>query len=144
MGISTLLHAASERAREHGMLVLTAVGVQSEANLPFAGPHQLLRPILGRAGELPAPQRDALHAAFGWTDAAAPDLALVARRLESEPVALLIAIREGYESSLDEAGQAELRLEGLDEADASGPPGGGLVGLGHAAGLIETERFGPT
>ena len=35
------------------MTVLTATGVQSEAHLPFAGLHQLLRPVRERAVELP-------------------------------------------------------------------------------------------
>ena len=60
------------------MQVLRASGVQSEAHLPFAGLHQLLRPILGGAAELPAPQRAALLAAFGMSDAAAPDRFLIA------------------------------------------------------------------
>ena len=47
------------------MLVLSATGVQSEANLPFACLHQLLRPVFARRVDLPAPQREALEAAFG-------------------------------------------------------------------------------
>jgi DNA-binding CsgD family transcriptional regulator len=47
------------------MRVLTAIGVQSEAHLPFAGLHQLLRPVRERAAGLAAIQRDALDAAFG-------------------------------------------------------------------------------
>ena len=54
-----------------------------------------------------------------WLDPPTCDvLAFVARRLESEPVVLLIAIREGYESSFARAGLRELRVEGLDEAAA--------------------------
>jgi DNA-binding CsgD family transcriptional regulator len=67
IGKSRLLsEAARERAR--GMTVLTAMGVQSEAHLPFAGLHQLLRPVPDRAAELPPVQRDALDAAFGSTN----------------------------------------------------------------------------
>ena len=44
---------AARSGRERGMAVLAATGVQSEANLPFAGLHQLLRPVRERAGELP-------------------------------------------------------------------------------------------
>ena len=47
--------------------MLTATGVQSEARLPFAGLHQLLRPVRERAVDLPPIQRDALNAAFGLT-----------------------------------------------------------------------------
>ena len=48
IGKSTLLAAASERAHALGLTVLTANGVESEAQLPFAGLHQLLLPALGR------------------------------------------------------------------------------------------------
>jgi DNA-binding CsgD family transcriptional regulator len=156
IGKSALLAAASTRAREHGMTVLTTGGVQSEARLPFAGLHQLLRPILAGAKRLPVGQRIALLAAFGMAEVAAPDLflialaalelladtaaraplllivedaqwldhptgdvlAFVARRLESEPIVLLAAVREGYVSALGEAGLPELGLEGLAAAPA--------------------------
>jgi hypothetical protein len=55
------------------MTVLTTTGVQSEAHLPFAGLHQLLRPVRERAVELPRIQRDALDTAFGLTDEFAPE-----------------------------------------------------------------------
>jgi hypothetical protein len=47
--------------------------VQSEAHLPFAGLHQLPRPVRGHAVDLSAVQRAALEAAFGLTDEAAPE-----------------------------------------------------------------------
>jgi DNA-binding CsgD family transcriptional regulator len=78
VGKSALLQEARTRAQDSGMLVLAATGVQSEAQLPFAGLHRLLQPILGRVDGLPAPQRHALLAAFGMTDAAFPDLFLTA------------------------------------------------------------------
>jgi hypothetical protein len=46
------------------MAVLSTTGVQSEAHLPFAGLHQLLRPVRERATELRDVQRAALDAAF--------------------------------------------------------------------------------
>src|ERR671921_1536615 len=58
IGKSTLLAAASRRAESAGMRVLRTTGVQSEAQLPFAGLHQLLLPVFGRVDQLPAPQRD--------------------------------------------------------------------------------------
>jgi predicted ATP-dependent serine protease len=42
IGKSRLLVEAAREARERGMAVLTANGVQSEAHLPFAALHQLL------------------------------------------------------------------------------------------------------
>jgi hypothetical protein len=53
--------------------VLHTSGTQSEAGLAFAGLHQLLRPELTQLDLLPEPQRDALSAAFGMTDARALD-----------------------------------------------------------------------
>ena len=49
IGKSTLLAEANSIARDHDMLVLSVTGVQSEANLPVASLHQLLRPVLARS-----------------------------------------------------------------------------------------------
>src|SRR5262249_23194363 len=125
---------------------------------PFAGLHQLLRPILDDAADLPEPQRDALHAAFGMAPAArGPDpflialsvlnllsvaaahspllvvvddvqwldpftchvIAFVARRLESDPILLLCALRDSFSSVLSDAELVQLHLEGLDEPTAA-------------------------
>lgn len=76
VGKSTLLRYAAEHA--DGLRVLRAHGVHSEAELPFAALHQLLRPLLVRANDLPAPQADALHGAFGLARPAGGDRWLVA------------------------------------------------------------------
>src|SRR3954469_10052118 len=158
IGKSRLLAFAARMARERGMTVLTAAGVQSEAQLPFAGLHQLLRPVRRRAVVLPPIQRDALDAAFGLTREVAPEhfrtamatldlladvagdapvlliledahwldtptadvLAFVARRIESDPVLLLAAARDGYPSSLATAGLPENKVPPL--ADTTGQP----------------------
>jgi hypothetical protein len=77
IGKSALLAAAAARATDNGMQVLFAIGVQSEARLPFGGLHQLLRPILGLAEGLHARQREALLAVLGMSDDVAPELFLV-------------------------------------------------------------------
>jgi len=77
IGKSALLAAVIARAREQGARVLTAVGVQSEARLGFAGLHQLLRPVLHLAERLPAPQRAALLGAFGMSEGAVPEIFLI-------------------------------------------------------------------
>ena len=64
-GKTALLEHAAGQA--DGMLVLRAAGVESEAELPFAALHQLLRPVLGLAGRLPEPQAAALGGALGLT-----------------------------------------------------------------------------
>jgi DNA-binding CsgD family transcriptional regulator len=98
IGKSALLEHARARASEVGAQTLVTVGVESEAELAFAGMHQLLRPIIGHAEALPRPQRGALDAAFGVRGDLEPDpflVALAAHRLicgaaEARPVALIV------------------------------------------------------
>lgn len=54
------------------VLVLRAQGMESEAPLPFAALHRLLRPLLGILDRLPAPQARALRAAGQTDDAEHP------------------------------------------------------------------------
>jgi hypothetical protein len=155
-GKSALLSETGRLARERGLVVPKTTGVESEAHLPFAGLHQLLRPILAEIDALPGPQRAAISAAFGRSDEAAPDiflialaaldllvevsggsplllvvddahwldrpscdvLAFVARRVELEPIALLFAVRDGFDDPFEAADLPELRVEGLDDARA--------------------------
>ncbi|MBO3751912.1 AAA family ATPase [Streptosporangiaceae bacterium NEAU-GS5] len=171
IGKSALLSEAGRVAVASGVRVLTTTGVESETRLAFAGLHQMLRPLLADVGELPGPQRDALRAALGVSDAVVPELflvalavlnllgeaagrtpvllvvedahwldhssadvlAFVARRLESETITLLAAVRDGVPSSFD-AGLPELVLEPLSEVAA--------IGLldAHAPGLAPTAR----
>ncbi|WP_432540706.1 ATP-binding protein [Kineococcus sp. SYSU DK002] len=77
IGKSALLNLAGHDAAQRGLRVLRATGVESETTLPFAGLHQLLRPLFGRLPALPAPQRRALMAAFGTTDDTAAELFLI-------------------------------------------------------------------
>jgi len=77
IGKSALLAAVIAQARDHGTRVLSTTGVQSEARLPFAGLHRLLRPILQLAEALPPRQRAALLAAFGMAEEVAPELFLI-------------------------------------------------------------------
>src|SRR4051794_36259270 len=63
IGKTALLVYAQERADE--MRVLRARGVEAEAELPFSGLHELLRPLLDLLGEIPELQAAALRGAFG-------------------------------------------------------------------------------
>ena len=157
IGKSALLLDTAAVAAARGMRILRTAGVESETHMPFAGLHQMLLPLRTEIGELPAPQRDALGAAFGLTDARVPDLflialaalnllgeaaarspvllvvddahwldrasadvlAFVARRLDSEPIVLLAAVRDGFRSPLDGAGLQELLLDRLDDTAAT-------------------------
>ncbi len=170
IGKSALLGEASARAQDRGMLVLMTTGVQSEAQLPFAGLHQLVQPVLGQAGMLAEPQREAMLAAFGLADPAAPNLfltalaaldllaasaarapvlvvaedahwldrstcdvlAFVARRLEFEPILLVAAIRDGFDSPFNDAGLSALHLEAL-------PPPAAAALLDHRAPGLPAE-----
>jgi Predicted ATPase len=78
IGKSALLARASDRAAREGMRVLTVSGVRAEAHIPFAGLHQMVRPLLARAEDFAAPQREALLATFGMNGASAPNVFLVA------------------------------------------------------------------
>ena len=157
IGKSSLLAVAAGLAGQAGAQVLTATGIQSETRLPFAGLHQLLRPVLPLAERLPPRLRSALLSAFGLADdepagpfliglaalelisdtaASTPVLLIaddaqwldepssvvlgfVARRLATEPAALLIAVRDGLASSFDDAGLPGLPLTGLAEPAAA-------------------------
>src|SRR5689334_16635019 len=48
-----------------GCRIVRAAGVQAEAELAFAGLHQLCAPLLPHLHSVPAPQQDALATAFG-------------------------------------------------------------------------------
>ncbi len=63
--------------RATGCQVGRAAGVSSEAELAFAGLHQLCSPHLDRLDELPAPQQEALGTAFGLRTGRTPDRFLV-------------------------------------------------------------------
>jgi hypothetical protein len=78
IGKSALLQQVQRHAAERGIETLATEGVESEAELAFAGLHQLLRPIRNHVEGLPAPQRRALEAAFGITGEDEPDPFLVA------------------------------------------------------------------
>ena len=55
-----------------------------------------------------------------WLDADTADvLAFVARRIDLEPIAVLLALRDGHATRLDEARLPELRLGALDERESA-------------------------
>jgi DNA-binding CsgD family transcriptional regulator len=77
IGKSAFLAAARERALHQGVTVVSTTGALAEAQLAFAGLHQLLLPLLDRLGVVPDPQRRALETAFGIAEGDAPDLFLI-------------------------------------------------------------------
>jgi DNA-binding CsgD family transcriptional regulator len=96
IGKSALLDAAAERA--DGMRVLRAAGVESEITMPFAGLHQLLRPVMEHIDRTTGSQASALRGALGLGDEP-PDsiflvgaalLTLLAEVAEERPLLFLI------------------------------------------------------
>ena len=81
-----------------GMTVLRAVGVAAESDLPFAGIHALLRPIIRHLDELPETQSAPLAGALGLAPSAGVDrllvsaavLGLLAAAAETGPVLCVI------------------------------------------------------
>ena len=71
IGKTSLLEHAVERAG--GFRVLRATGVESEAEIPFAGLQQLVAPILSGMADLPRPQARALGMALAIEDGPAPE-----------------------------------------------------------------------
>jgi DNA-binding CsgD family transcriptional regulator len=75
IGKSALLdHLVAEAS---GCRVVRVAGVQAEAELAFAGLHQLCAPLLDQVDQIPAPQRDVVRTAFGLQAGAVPDRFLV-------------------------------------------------------------------
>jgi DNA-binding CsgD family transcriptional regulator len=96
IGKSSLLAAAGSAGKAAGMLVLTAKGVRNESGLPFAGLHQLIRPLLSGLGQLPDRQAELLRSAFGDSGAEADrfgialaTLDLLAEAAARQPVVVL-------------------------------------------------------
>ncbi|MEU6788436.1 AAA family ATPase [Nonomuraea angiospora] len=154
IGKSALAEYAAEQAQ--GMELLRTTGVESEAELPFAGLHLLLKPVLDRIDALPSRQAAALRGAFGLGDppgenrflaglatltllsdlaAERPLLCLIddahwldqpsiealtftARRLGSEGLALIFAVRD-EERDLQTLGMPGLRLGALARTESA-------------------------
>ena len=157
IGKTTVLDATRDAATARGGRILSALGVQSEALVPFACLHQLLRPVLDHTALLVPQQRQALLTAIGTAKGTAPELfsvalavlelvsglaedapvvmvvddaqwidrssaevlAFVAHRLDTEHALMALAVRDGHDTVLNDAGLPELRLTGLDDAAAT-------------------------
>jgi DNA-binding CsgD family transcriptional regulator len=95
VGKSALLRYARHEA---SMLALSAIGVEAESDLAFAGLHELLRPVLGYLDELPDIQSQALAGALGLAPSSQPDrllicaavLSLLAAAAETQPLLCVV------------------------------------------------------
>jgi DNA-binding CsgD family transcriptional regulator len=96
IGKTALLAYAAEHAS--GMRILRARGIESEAQVPFGGLLELLRPALGALDSIPKPQSDALAGALALRPPTAQDrfavgaatLSLLATHAEDAPVLVLL------------------------------------------------------
>jgi DNA-binding CsgD family transcriptional regulator len=97
VGKSALLRYVAARAATD-FLVAEISGVESEAELAYAGLHQLCARMLDDLDALPHPQRSALSVAFGLSDGTPPDrflvglatLSLLAHQAEHRPLLCII------------------------------------------------------
>ena len=78
IGKTALLAEAQRLASEREMRTLACSGVRTEAHLPFAGLHQLLRPVLAMVPAIPLEQGVLLRAALGLDQSVLADLYRVA------------------------------------------------------------------
>ncbi|GAT69475.1 AAA family ATPase [Planomonospora sp. ID91781] len=98
IGKSALLDWAAEHCAGLGVRILRATGIETEADLAFAGLIQLLWPVQDHLGALPAPQADALRAVLGSGGPAGQDrflsglavMTLLARLSDDGPVLCLV------------------------------------------------------
>jgi DNA-binding CsgD family transcriptional regulator len=96
IGKTALLAHAAEQAAD--FTVLRVLGVESEAELPYAALHQLVHPLLGHLAELPPPQSRALEGAFGMAGSEPPDrfaigvalMTLLADAADEQPLLCLL------------------------------------------------------
>jgi DNA-binding CsgD family transcriptional regulator len=150
VGKSALLDYLAGRAA--GCLVVRAVGLESEMELAFAGLHQLLAPVLDRAGRLPGPQREALQTAFGLSAGPVPDrflvglavLGLLSEVAAEQPLVCLVDDEQWLDrASVQALGFAARRLaaEPVGLVFAARVPGEELAGLPELVveGLAEDD-----
>jgi DNA-binding NarL/FixJ family response regulator len=162
VGKTVLLEYLAGRAA--GCRVARAAGVQSEMELAFAGLHQLCTPMLDHAQSLPAPQRAALHTAFGLADGPPPDgflvglavLGLLSEVAAERPLVCVVDDQQWLDRASAQAlGFAARRLaaDPVGVVFAARDPGHDLAGLpellveglaeGHARTLLQSVLSGP-
>ncbi|MFE4517871.1 AAA family ATPase [Kitasatospora sp. NPDC056783] len=121
VGKSSLLGHAAALAEREGHLVVRAAGVEAESELPYAGLHQLLHPLLADAAGLEDGTRAVFDAVFGRVQGDPPSvmtlgiavLSLLSLSAAHRP--LLLVLDDGQwldDSSADVCGFVGRRLAG--------------------------------
>ena len=99
VGKSALVNHAAEAAQREGQRIVQAAGVEAESELPYAGLHQLLYPVLAELGPSDDDAWRHLGAVFGRTDGDPPPsvmalgvavLSLLTRAADEQPVVLVL------------------------------------------------------
>ena len=121
IGKTALLDHAAESA--HGMRVLRARGVESEAELAFGGLQELLTPVLARLPRLSAHQRAVLEGAIA-----------LGPPVRGDP----LAVRAATLALLSAAAEDEPLLVIVDDAQWLDPPS--AASLSFAARRLEFDR----
>ena len=151
IGKTALLGAIAERSE--GLGVLTARGLESEAELPFSALAELIEPLLAALSELPAPQRAAIEGALALGPPAIGDRfatcaglhRLVCSAARDRPLLLLIDDVQWLDSASAECiGFMARRLERtpvalVAAARSDEQPAVGVEGLDH----VLLERLEP-
>jgi DNA-binding CsgD family transcriptional regulator len=121
-GLHQLLHALLDQVEglpeSYGNAIRAAFGLSEQtAPTPYLIAMAVLR-LLGECAES-APILLLVDDAHWLDPSSAEALAFVARRLESDPIVMIAALRDGYESPLLAARIPELPLVGLSDLDAA-------------------------
>ncbi|MEZ3161198.1 LuxR family transcriptional regulator [Microbacterium sp. BWT-B31] len=77
IGKTALVEQAAVAARSRGRVIAALTGTAAESAIPYAGLHLMLSPFLGGLDQLATPQRSALEAVFGLSDAPQPPALLI-------------------------------------------------------------------
>ena len=150
IGKTSLLRYAADLGRSDGMELLTARGIESEAEVPFGGLLELLRPALDELDRIPAAQAEALRSALDLGPTVERDrfvigaatLNLLSARSERAP--LLVLVDDAHwldDSSLSAILFAARRLLVDPVAVVFAVRGGGASAL-EAAGLPQLPLAG--
>ncbi|MET7520599.1 ATP-binding protein, partial [Streptomyces sp. NPDC005480] len=121
VGKSTLLEHVAELAATHEYRVIRAAGVEAESELPFAGLHQFLYPLLSHIDRLDDVHRRVFDVVFGRSEGSPPSVmtlgiaVLDLLSLAASPTPLLLVLDDGQwmdASSTEVCGFVGRRLSG--------------------------------